>query len=103
MFENNPVTARIFVLTGISLTVWLCLGVSQANENKKFLYATPVIFQGKIAFITDEQKLINCSEEFKVQFKPNDSIYIFKELDSWALGIRWSGGSIQYNLNRYEK
>jgi hypothetical protein len=98
--ENNPGLSKIFLATLILVGIWISMSVSLENKKEKFVKKIPVCFQEKIAFSTYENNLINCSDKFNMQFKPGDSIYVFKEQDTWMLGIKYSGGDLVYKINK---
>jgi len=76
--------------------IWGCFAFTIEKKEQKFIQKVPVCFQGKIAFSTYEDRLINCSDKFKIQFNPGDSICVYKELDCKQFGIKFIGGDLVF-------
>lgn len=76
--------------------IWATFAFTIEKKEQKFIQKVPVCFQGKIAFSTYEDRLINCSDIFKIQFNPGDSIFVYKEQDSKELGLKFIGGDLVF-------
>ena len=98
--ELSQTVSRICLITSSALVLWISIGLSMHKQNKKFIKTIPVHIQDKIAFSVFEDKLINCSEKFNIQFNTSDSIYVYEEIDTWILGLKWSGGDYFYNFKK---
>jgi hypothetical protein len=98
--ENNVYLSRIFLSLLFLGIIYISLVLSLENKKEKFILATPISFQGKIACIAYENQLINCSDKFKIQFNTGDSIFIFQEQDDLKLGIKFSGGDFVYKTSK---
>ena len=102
-YENFPNVSKILVLIILFCGIWISLAYTRFEQKKRYLKAVPVLFQNDIAFSVHENNLINCSKDFKKQFKPGDSIFIFQEIDTWIMGLKWNGGEYVYNTEKYTK
>lgn len=100
LFDTLPKTSNILISFVILGGIWISTAFSLHEQKVKFVKTKPILFEENIALIINENEIINCSKEFKQQFKTGDSIYIFKELDDWVIGIKWSGGDYVYKLKK---
>lgn len=92
--EFSANTSRVLIsIFGLGI-IWASFSFTVEKKEQKYMQKIPVCFQGKIAFSTYEDKLINCSEKFKIQFNPSDSIFVYQEQDSKELGLKFSGGDL---------
>lgn len=102
-YENFPTVSKISILLILICVIWLSLAYTRYEQKKRYIKTTPVLFQDDVAFSIHENNLINCSKDFKKQFKPGDSIFIFQEVDTWVMGLKWSGGEFLYKTEKYTK
>lgn len=97
--ENNSFFSKICYTITVIIIIWGSMALTKENKEQKFISKTSVKFQDKIAFITHENNLVNCSEKFKMQFKPGDSVYIFQEQSAYVYGIKFEGGDFIYKTS----
>lgn len=96
--DNTETFSKIcYSIFALSL-IWFCAAFSLERREEKFIKKTPIHFQDKIAFITYEDKLVNCSEHFKMQFNSGDSVYVYKKQDDVSLGVKFEGGEFIYKI-----
>lgn len=95
-YEHAPVFAKTAMLVIVSLIIWMSLALTRHEQKKKFICKIPIQFQKKVAFSIHENKIINCSDNFNAQFKPGDSVSVFKEVDTWVCGILWKSSDYVY-------
>jgi len=96
--ESRETISGLIFSVCVAVFLWGTFALSEYKQKNEFVCKIPVYTQDKIAFSTFKNKLINCTEKFDSQFKPGDSIYVFKELDTWVYGIKWSGDGYIFKL-----
>lgn len=94
--EYSANTSRVLIAIFGLGAIWATFAFTIEKKEQKFIQKVPVCFQGKIAFSTYEDRLINCSDIFKIQFNPGDSIFVYKEQDSKELGLKFIGGDLVF-------
>lgn len=100
IYDIFPNVSRCMFLIFILIGIWLCAALSNHKQEEKFLKKEPILLQGEVAFAIYKNNIINCSKDFKKQFKAGDSIYVFIEIDSWSYGIKWKGGDNVYKVEK---
>ncbi len=100
LHDNYANLCRFGFLIIMLSIIWISLSISLNTTKETLLRKVPVHFQDKIAFSTYENNLINCSDIFKIQFNPDDSICVFQKEDTWTLGIKYQGGDLVYKNNK---
>jgi hypothetical protein len=83
-----------------AITIWISIAITIHTSKETFVKKIPVFICDKVAIAVYESNLINCTDNFKTQFNPGDSICVFISEETWAAGTQWSGGSNSYRINK---
>lgn len=102
LFDNYPNISRVLIAILMILVIYTSMALTRLEQKEKLITAVPVQFQDKIAFSIYKNTLINCSKDFDMQFKEGDSIYVFEDLDTWCMGLKWDGGTTNFRTERVQ-